>query len=399
MSDEAKPTIALTGATGFLGSHLMASLLEMGHRLVILGRPAAKETLQERIVKLLRWFDLEAYLPQLELAEINFCAPRCGLSESHYAKLCAMTSQVIHCASDTSFAERNRSRIFESNVEGLKGILTFAAEARVAFLHYIGTAYAVGGDDGPCRETLPVSRTFTNVYEESKAHAEQVILDFCQKNPIPLKIIRPTIVYGNSQTGRALKFNALYLPIKSLQYIRDIFIDDILNNGGKKAQEFNIRLDDDGYLYLPMKLYLPRAGFINLIPVDYFVDAVMSVIEHPASNTFYHIASDSPLTMDTLAVYTRRLLKVKGVEVVYGTPDDSVPRSSIEDLFDRFIDPYRPYLSDVRMFERKNTESATGGSAPPELTYEIFERCMEYAMGVNWGKTLFRNETSESIYA
>ena len=399
MGNKGKSVIALTGATGFLGSHLMATLLETGHKLVILGRPSRKETLQERILKLLRWFGLETCLPQLELAEIDFCAPRCGLSEPHYAKLCAMTSQVIHCASDTSFAESNRARVYESNVEGLKGILTFAADARVTYLHYIGTAYAAGDNEGTCPEALPTASTFTNVYEESKAHAERILVDYCREHRIALKIIRPTIVYGDSQTGRALKFNALYQPIKSLQYIRNLFIDDIQNNNGKKARDFNIHLDAEGYLHLPMKLYLPREGYINLIPVNYFVDAVIAVIDHPSSNMFYHVASDTPLTMSTLAQYTLRLLKVKEVELVYDAPDDQLPRSTIEALFDRFIEPYRPYLSDVRMFEWFNTKSAMGGEAPPELTYEIFTRCMEYAMRVEWGKGLFRDSATESVYA
>ena len=34
MTHKSKPTIALTGATGFLGSHLMASLLTKGYNIV-----------------------------------------------------------------------------------------------------------------------------------------------------------------------------------------------------------------------------------------------------------------------------------------------------------------------------------------------------------------------------
>jgi len=43
MFDKKKPIIALTGATGFLGSHLMASMLSDGYKIIVLGRPTKKK--------------------------------------------------------------------------------------------------------------------------------------------------------------------------------------------------------------------------------------------------------------------------------------------------------------------------------------------------------------------
>ncbi|HEY5593094.1 MAG TPA: SDR family oxidoreductase, partial [Paludibacter sp.] len=70
MSVKNKPTIALTGVTGFLGSHLMTSMLSRGYKIIVLGRPTKEETLQERISKLLRWFGIEELSGQLELVNI-----------------------------------------------------------------------------------------------------------------------------------------------------------------------------------------------------------------------------------------------------------------------------------------------------------------------------------------
>ncbi len=69
---------------------------------------------------------------------------------------------------------------------------------------------------------------------------------FVEKNSIHLSIIRPSIVYGDSQSGRSLKFNALYFPIRSAQSIRDIYLNDIHNNGGIKAAKNGIYIDKDG---------------------------------------------------------------------------------------------------------------------------------------------------------
>jgi hypothetical protein len=58
-------------------------------------------------------------------------------------------------------------------------------------------------------------------------------------------------------------------------------------------------------------------------------------------------------------------------------------------LFDRFIEPYRPYLSDNRIFDRANTDLITDNLHPPEFTNKIFKNCMEYAIRVNWGESIF----------
>ena len=63
-------------------------------------------------------------------------------------------------------------------------------------------------------------------------------------------------------------------------------------------------------------------------------------------------------------------------------------RNPAEELFDRFMEPYRFYLSDNRYFERSNTDSITDNLQPPEFSYEIFRNCMDYAISVNWGKSI-----------
>ena len=74
--------------------------------------------------------------------------------------------------------------------------------------------------------------------------------------------------------------------------------------------------------------------------------------------------------MKIVAEYYGKLMKVKGVEIIYGNPPVNVERNPSEELFDRFIEPYRPYLSDNRVFDRTNTSLATDNLNPPEFTYE-----------------------------
>ena len=381
--------IALTGTTGFLGSHLMATLLSKGYNIIVFGRSAKNESLKERISRLLYWFGFDSCLDQVTCVDTDLSQDNLGIPMGEYSRLCSVVDSVIHCASDTSFSESKREKVMAANINNLKGILEFSKNAHVNFFHYISTAYVAGTGVTYCKETLSSVKTFTNVYEESKAEAEKIISRFCEKNSICLSIIRPSIVYGDSQSGRSLKFNALYFPVRSAQTIRDIYLNDILNNGGLKAAKNGIFIDKEDYLFLPLKIYLPHEGNINIIPVDYFVNTTIKIIENCSSNGIYHLTNPFHTSMKIIAKYYEQLMKVNGVEIIYGPMPDDLIRNPAEELFDRFIEPYRPYLSDIRVFDRTNTILATENLNPPEFTYDIFKICMEYAIKVNWGTSIF----------
>jgi nucleoside-diphosphate-sugar epimerase len=377
--------LVLTGATGFLGSHLMAALLARGDRLVILGRASGEIGLSERIAKLLDWFGYENSRGQIEPIEVDLLKPFLGLTQHEYHALCAKRGQIIHCASDTRFSEGNRLSSTETNVHGLKEMINFAEDSRSSFFHYVSTAYVAGSTSSLCAEAPVNGDGFANVYEETKARAEKEVAARCTMNGIPYTILRPSIVYGDSRTGRANRFNALYYHVKSLYFIREIYLNDILKQGGRKSREWGIHLDDKGFLHLPLKIFVARRGYVNVIPINYFASAVLSILEKAESGSVYHITSDAPKTTEELASHCESFLRMRGIEIIYGNPSDKESLNPAEALFDRFVEPYRPYLADTRVFERRNTDMASPGLTPPEFTYDIFERCMDYAIKVNWG--------------
>ena len=144
-------------------------------------------------------------------------------------------------------------------------------------------------------------------------------------------------------------------------------------------------------LHLPIRIFIPNEGKINLVPVDYFTETILSIIENPVTETFYHITGNNPESMVRLASYTERFLNITGIEVAIGsgTSDPDETRNPPEELFDHFIKAYRPYISDQRSFRRENTDRATCGTLPTDLSYEVFQRCMSFAVSVDWGKKLF----------
>ena len=272
----------------------MAALLLKGKGVVVAGRPSIGDSLKERIRRLLNWLGILHLEGSLEYYETDFLKRRLGLGKDEYENLCNRGLSIIHCASDTSFAEKNRERVIKSNVESLTELLSFARKSATRCFHYISTAYAAGTDNIECPETMVNSAHFTNVYEESKARAENIVSERCREGEVPYTIIRPSIVYGDSATGISLRFNALYYPVRALQHIRDIYLDDIKNNKGIKSAECGIYINDEGVLHLPIRIFIPNEGTINLIPVDYFTETVLSIIEKPVTDTFYHITSNNP---------------------------------------------------------------------------------------------------------
>jgi len=379
-----KKNIVLTGATGFLGAFLLEGLLERGYRVIVLGRPAGETKLAERLTNLVRWLDIvpgDRLLP----FEVDFAKQHLGLDEKKYAELCESTGKIIHCASDTSFAEHNRTRVEAANVNSLSSLLELAGDAHAEHFYYISTAYAAGVCQGLCRETPVGTARFTNVYEETKAKAEGMISQSCAACGIPLAILRPSIVYGHSRSGKSLRFNALYYCVKSLMYIRDIFAKDIAG-GGERSGKWGFRRDADGAVYLPLAVWLPERGGINLIPVDYFVATTLAVLEAENSGGIYHITCDDPPDIPILINYAERFLGIRGIRAVWGAPAKKEAANPAEELFAKFIEQYRPYLSDRRVFDRSRIKRIAPNLSTPAFTYDIFERCMTYAIACDWGK-------------
>lgn len=133
---------------------------------------------------------------------------------------------------------------------------------------------------------------------------------------------------------------------------------------------------------------MPKSGGLNLIPVDYFVDATLQIISTPTPGGIYHLSSKTPVKLDTIISYNEVFMKVKGVEIVYGESPTTVDRNPAEELFDRYVKAYLPYMHDTRHFERTNTDIATSGLQPAKFTNTIFNRCMDYAVEVDWGGKL-----------
>jgi dihydroflavonol-4-reductase len=150
----------VTGATGFLGSHVAQQLLARGADLRLLVRPTSRtgnidDLKAERIVGDLR--DLDSL--------------RNGMAGCEF---------VFHVAADYRLWARNGQELYGSNVEGTRNILQAARDAGVRRVVYTSSVATMGfGNNGRLTdESTPVSLdNMIGDYKRSKFMAERLVIE------------------------------------------------------------------------------------------------------------------------------------------------------------------------------------------------------------------------------
>ncbi len=168
----------VTGATGFVGSHVVRLLLQRGDRLRILVRNPSRK------------MDIEG--PGCEIAIGDL---RDSMSLQRCVQGCR---RVYHIAADYRLWARTPQEIYDSNVAGTRNLLSACCEAGVERVIYTSTVGTIGmpRDGRPGDEDTPVRLDdMIGHYKRSKFMAEQVTLEFASSG-LPVVIVNPTTPIG-----------------------------------------------------------------------------------------------------------------------------------------------------------------------------------------------------------
>ena len=183
----------VTGATGFIGSHILRNLVNRGERVKILIRKTSKTTNIDGIEAERIYGDV------LDIESVREALKGCDT--------------LYHTAGFVSFRKADYDRMFEINVNGTKKVFSAALEAGVKKAIYTSSQAAVGVDPsgGIANEETPFTLEKLGIqYLNTKYYAEKEALKFCEKG-LPLVVVNPSVVIGPgdiylSSTGFILWF-------------------------------------------------------------------------------------------------------------------------------------------------------------------------------------------------
>ncbi len=251
----------VTGATGFIGRHLVAELLKRDGTIYALVREGSRGKL-DSLVQRLGAEDGRVVPVTGDLAKPGLGVDGFDEKIDHLFHLAAM----YDVEADEEASER-------ANVDGTKHVIEFANAHEVRRFHHISSIAVAGTYKGVFQEDMfDEGQKLPHHYHRTKYEAERLVREGVETK---LLVFRPGIVVGHSETGEMDKIDGPYYFFKLLQKLRHALPE-----------------------WFP--LAGPEGGQTNLVPVD-FVARAMDHIGHLPdddlpSDTF-HLVDPDPMSV------------------------------------------------------------------------------------------------------
>jgi thioester reductase-like protein len=283
-------TTLVTGYPGFIGRRLVHRLLEAEDRgrLVLLVEPSQAATARAELAR--------HGAAGVEVWEGDVSAMHLGLSGAEWKALVRDVSTIWHLAA-ASRLDSGAEIARRVNVEGTRNVLEVArAAARPPRLHHFSSAFVAGDRQGVIMEDeLDQGQRFRTPYERSKARAEELVRRVM--GDVPTTVYRPGIVVGDSRTGEIDRFEGPY-------YLAILLVTS------------------------PLAVPLPLPGDggapLNVVPVDFVVDAALAIAGNPASvGRTVHLVDPAPMS-------ARRVYELIAERAHRRMPRVSLPHKVVE---------------------------------------------------------------------
>lgn len=251
----------VTGATGFIGRHLVSRLLERKGTVYVLVRKESQKKLDD-IARRMGW-DTKRVVPVAgDMTRAN-----CGLSAAQMRSLKGKVRHFFHLAAIYDLTADADAQ-YAANVEGTRHALDLAAALGAGCFHHASSIAAAGLYPGVFREDMfEEAEGLDDPYLRTKHESEGLVR---KEKRLKWRIYRPGIVVGHSRTGEIDKIDGPYYFFTFIKKMRAM---------------------------LPQ--WMPTLGIeggrINLVPVDYVADAMDHIAHKPKldGHTF-HLVDPAP---------------------------------------------------------------------------------------------------------
>ena len=205
--------IALTGASGYTGGHLLKRLRLRGDSVKALVRP-------------------ESITPELRSSGAEIVSGVLG-SADDAARLVDGCDAVMHVAAVYRTAGHPDAYYREVNVEGTRRLLEAAAHAGVRRFVHTSTV-GVHGDvkQPPATEDAPIAPS--DIYQQTKAEADALAREFGRTRNLEVAIVRPGAIYGPGETRLLKVFRSIargrYAVVGTgAPHYHLVYIDDLVD--------------------------------------------------------------------------------------------------------------------------------------------------------------------------
>jgi NAD(P)-dependent dehydrogenase (short-subunit alcohol dehydrogenase family) len=254
----------VTGATGFIGRHLVELLLEREGTLYVLVREGSKGRLEELRS---RWgVDSDRVVGIVG----DLSQRRLGISDADLERLHGHVEHLFHLAAIYDMTADAASQNV-ANIEGTRHMVEFAEAVEAGRVHMVSSIAAAGLYKGVWREDMfeEAEDLDNHPYFRTKHDSEGIVRTELSR---PWRVYRPGIVVGDSETGEMDKIDGPYYFFKLIRRLRGTVPE-----------------------WVPMLGVEGRE--INLVPVD-FVARAMDHIAHldGLDGRAFHLTDPNPKT-------------------------------------------------------------------------------------------------------
>jgi dihydroflavonol-4-reductase len=289
----------LTGATGFLGTHVARALSEQGANLRLLVRPTSN-------LKNIDGLKAETATGDLrDAASLEKAMSGCDV--------------VFHVAADYRLWVRDPQEMYRSNVEGTRAILEAARKNKIQSVVYTSSVATIGftGNGHPADEDSPVSlANMIGHYKRSKFMAEQIALE-AGRNGMRVVTVNPTTPVGEQDikptpTGRIVvdflkrKFPAYVETGLNLVDVRECALGHIAAlEKGRSGERYILGGED-----LTLKQILDKLGAISGLPsptvkLPYFVAYAAGLVDENFSGRL--LGREPRATVETVRMGKKKM--------------------------------------------------------------------------------------------
>ncbi|KAF7771534.1 rhizoxin biosynthesis, polyketide synthase / nonribosomal peptide synthetase RhiB [Pseudoalteromonas citrea] len=271
----------LTGATGFLGCHILSQLMDTTQaKVYCLVRAPSLKKAQKRIQDAAANYQLKIDMRRIVPVLGDMEHPQLGLSKKNWLKLCAEVEHIIHTASYVNHIQPYFA--FKKSVAGTNELLTMATSHTLKMMHFVSSTTASTQVKNSHFSVNPIE-DFINTddaslicsgYGQSKWVQEENIRQASEYG-VPYTIYRFSEISGSSTTGIGNT-------------------DDIFHRILRMMLSVPVRAQDMSYM-------------LDIIPVDKAAQSIVfGMADKNKRNTMFNVANQTPLTIDKFYQYAEQ---------------------------------------------------------------------------------------------